>query len=114
MTDEVVAEYLRVVKTALGISGEFHDEILKIYIAEVLDFMRGAGIPEHVLIGAKANGAVVRGVSDLWNYGQGDAQLSPYFFQRVIQLCRGEEDVQTDGSQTDDNADDDSEIGNGE
>ena len=82
------SEQLRIVKTALGISGDFHDDTLSIYIDEVLDWMKDAGVPDTVLATDRINGCLVRGVSDLWNYGQGDATLSPYFHQRVIQLCR--------------------------
>lgn len=88
MTQERLQELLSVVKTALGISGDFHDATLRIYIEECVGWMESAGVPEAVLATEKINGAVVRGVSDLWNYGQGDATLSPYFHQRVIQLTR--------------------------
>lgn len=90
------SEQLRIVKTALGISGGFHDETLSIYIDEVLEYMKDAGVPDVTLATSAINGCLVRGVSDLWNYGQGDATLSPYFHQRVIQLCREvKEDVST-------------------
>lgn len=89
------SEQLRIVKTALGISGDFHNETLLIYIDEVLGWMKDAGVPDTVLATDRINGCLVRGVSDLWNYGQGDATLSPYFHQRVIQLCR---EVQKDVS----------------
>ena len=48
--------------------------------------MASAGVPAAVLISEKAIGAIARGVSDLWNYGSGGGSLSPYFYQRVIQL----------------------------
>lgn len=90
------SEQLRIVKTALGISGDFHNETLSIYIDEVLEYMKDAGVPDATLATSVINGCLVRGVSDLWNYGQGDATLSPYFHQRVIQLCREvKEDVST-------------------
>ena len=31
-------------------------------------------------------GLVVRGVSDLWNYGGGKGELSPYFKERATQI----------------------------
>lgn len=77
-----------IVKTALGITGTFHDSLLDIYINEVKDVMIDGGVPERLFETEKVNGCVVRGVADLWNYGQGDASLSPYFFQRVAQLSR--------------------------
>ena len=79
---------LNVVKTALGISGTYHDALLDVYIKEVADFMSDAGVPDELFTTDKVNGCIVRGVGDLWNYGQGDAVLSPYFHQRVTQLCR--------------------------
>lgn len=84
---------LSVVKTALGITGNFHDDLLNIYIQEVTEYMIGAGVPSTLFETDKVNGCVVRGVADLWNYGQGDASLSPYFYQRVIQLCREVDNV---------------------
>lgn len=88
---------LNVVKTALGINGNYHDAILDVYIKEVAEFMSSAGVPDSLFMTDKVNGCIARGVSDLWNYGQGDATLSPYFNQRVIQLCREVvEDVPTE------------------
>lgn len=84
---------LEKVKTALGISGTFHDEILKIYISDVCDMMVSAGVPESVMTTEKVFGCVARGVSDLWNYGQGNTSLSPYFYQRVAQLTREVDNV---------------------
>ena len=82
MTD---AELLAKVKCALLIGGTYHDEMLKIYISEVIDFLRSAGVAETILQSEKIVGIVSRGVSDLWNYGAGS--LSPYFMQRAAQLA---------------------------
>lgn len=76
------------VKTALLIEDEYHDNMLKIYIEEVLDYMRSAGVPEDVLQSERVIGAVARGVTDLWNFGAGNGKLSEYFYQRVIQLVK--------------------------
>ena len=92
------SEQLRIVKLALGITGDYQNDTLSIYIDEVLDWMKSSGVPDSVLATSSINGALVRGVSDLWNYGQGDAELSPYFHQRVIQLCREVSNVPTEGS----------------
>ena len=87
---------LEAVKTALGITGTFHDALLGLYIKEVKYCMIDAGVPEHLFETEKVYGCVARGVSDLWNYGQGNASLSPYFYQRVAQLAREvPEDVST-------------------
>lgn len=75
------------VKTALGITGEYQDATLQIYLDEVLAYLRDAGVPDEVLASDVATGIIVRGVADLWNYGSGGTQLSPYFMQRAIQLA---------------------------
>lgn len=79
MTD---AEILTKVKAALGIGGTYQDNTLAEYIAEVKDFLKGAGVPEASITA----GIIARGVSDLWNYGSGGGTLSPYFMQRATQL----------------------------
>lgn len=78
------AEILTRVKNALGITGDFQDETIIEYIDEVKAFMLGAGVPENIVNGVSSIGCISRGVSDLWNYGNG--KLSPYFIQRVLQL----------------------------
>lgn len=74
---------LEQVKTALGITGDYQDDTIAEYIAEVKAFLRDAGVAEANI----TSGVVARGVSDLWNYGAGDGQLSPYFIQRATQLA---------------------------
>ena len=71
------------VKTALGITGDYQNTTLQIYIDEVTAFLVGAGVAESNI----TSGVVARGVSDLWNYGSADGKLSPYFIQRAIQLA---------------------------
>lgn len=83
MTD---AELLTQVKAALGITGEFQDDTLQVYIADVKAFMLGAGVPLDVVQSAASVGCIARGVADLWNYGAGSAKLSQYFVQRMLQL----------------------------
>lgn len=79
MTD---AEMLTAVKNALGITGDYQNETLSVYITEVQDFLKGAGVSAAKI----TPGIVARGVSDLWNYGAGNGQLSEYFIQRATQL----------------------------
>ncbi len=76
------------VKTALLLESDYHNDMLKVYINEVLDYMRSAGVPEDVLQSERVIGAVARGVTDLWNFGSGNGRLSEYFYQRVIQLVK--------------------------
>lgn len=79
MTD---TEMLAEVKNALGITGDYNDETLGVYIAEVKSFLAGAGVKSANI----TPGIVSRGVSDLWNYGAGGGKLSEYFMQRATQL----------------------------
>lgn len=83
MTD---AELLTEVKKRIGITGDYQDDTLTGHIQDVKDFMQDAGVSEEVMQTTKIIGAVTRGVSDLWDYGSGNAEFSPYFFQRVTQL----------------------------
>ena len=82
MTD---AEILEAVKNALGVTGEYQDATLKIYIGDVKEYMRSAGVKDDVLNSSAAVGAICRGVSDIWNYGA-NTEFSTYFKERVIQL----------------------------
>lgn len=75
-------EMLSKVKNALGITGEYQDDTLSEYIAEVVAFLEDAGVPESAI----TPGIVARGVSDLWSYGSGNGTLSTYFMQRAAQL----------------------------
>lgn len=83
MTD---AELLAAIKNTLNISGEHFDVTLRLYIDEVKAYLTSAGVRVDVLGSALAVGCIARGVSDLWNYGNGDTKLSEYFYQRAAQL----------------------------
>lgn len=81
------AEILKSVKQALGITGTFLDNTLKMYIEEVLAYLMDAGVSKTVALSSAAVGVITRGVSDLWNYGSAGGKLSEYFYQRVVQLA---------------------------
>lgn len=83
MTDE---ELLTKVKSTLGVTGTYQDTTLTIFIAEVKEYMLDAGVKQVVVDSSSSVGVISRGVSDLWNYGSGNATLSNYFMQRVVQL----------------------------
>lgn len=70
------------VKSALGISGDYQDSTLQIYIDEVVEFLVDSGVKRDVI----SVGIVARGVTDLWDYGSGNGKLSTYFLQRAAQL----------------------------
>ena len=82
-----MADTLSKVKSALGITGEYQDETLLVYIDEVKAYMLGAGVPEVVVNSSESAGVIARGVTDLWNYNGGAGKLSEYFYQRVSQLA---------------------------
>ena len=88
MTD---SELLKKVKTGLSVSGTYQDDTLQLYIDEVKEFMRNAGVTQTAIDGPESVGVIIRGVSDLWNYGSGNTELSPYFMQRVTQLSYKDE-----------------------
>ena len=71
------------VKNALGITGTYQDATIQVYIAEVTEFLKDAGVPEAKI----TSGVIARGVSDLWNYGAGEGKLSDYFIKRASQLA---------------------------
>ena len=78
------AAILAGVKAALGVTSNFMDTTISIYIDDVTDYMSGAGVPDSVI--ATSVGVIARGVNDLWTASSGDAKYSPYFYDRVSQL----------------------------
>lgn len=91
MTD---AELLTKIKNGLGITGDFQNDTLTVYVEEVKAFMKTAGVPQDVIESDASVGCIMRGVADLWNYGAGSATLSDYFRMRMLQLRKeGEPDV---------------------
>lgn len=81
------AEILTAVKKGLGITTNYQDDTLQVYIDDVQAFMTSAGVSASVATSAAAVGCILRGVSDLWNYTPGGVKFSEYFKQRVIQLA---------------------------
>lgn len=73
------------VKAALGVTGNFTDDTISVYIDDVVDYMTGAGVPQAVILNSA--GVVARGVSDLWDNDGGNVKFSPYFHERVSQLA---------------------------
>lgn len=81
MADEAI---LTAVKQALGVTGTFLDDTISVYIADVVDYMQGAGVSAALI--ATSSGVIARGVSDLWDNDGGNVKFSPYFHERVSQL----------------------------
>lgn len=98
MTQLTAAERLAKVKSALGISGDYQNETLQIYIDEVIAELIAAGVKKDVAESAAAVGCIAIGVNDLWNYTSGGVKHSEYFNRRMVQLSLqgGGADVQTE------------------
>lgn len=88
-----MADILTKVKSALGITGDYQDATLNIYIGEVKAYMKDAGVPKSVINSDMSAGVIARGVTDLWNYGSNTGKLSDYFYQRVSQLALSDEEA---------------------
>lgn len=86
---------LEKVKTALGVTGTYQDGTISFYIDEAKAYLKSAGIDQRVINSPASFGVIARGVADLWNYGSGSGQLSPYFKERAMQLSfeKGDGDV---------------------
>lgn len=80
-------QLLEKVKDALGITGSYQDKTLNMYIDEVKAYLLDAGVSQKIVESSSSVGVIARGVSDLWNYGSGNTELSSYFMQRAIQLA---------------------------
>lgn len=90
------ANLLEEVKIRLGVTGEYHDDLLSSYIEDVKVFLMDAGVPEDVIESDASVGVITRGVADTWNYGSGDGEFSQMFFQRAEQLRHQSEIVETE------------------
>lgn len=71
------------VKAALGVTGDYQDGTLQVYMSEVVAFLTDAGVAADKF----TTGLIARGISDLWNYGGAEGKLSEYFIQRASQLA---------------------------
>lgn len=91
-------DLLTKIKTALHITGTYQDEALNIYIAEVKEFMKSAGVKESIVNSEVSVGCILRGVTDAWNYGSGTPYYSQMFKQRVIQLALKQEEPNQEGN----------------
>lgn len=74
------------IKSRLDITGTYHDSKLNGYISDVKEYLIDGGVDSNVVDDSCAVGVISRGVSDLWNYGAGDGDFSPYFRERAIQM----------------------------
>lgn len=81
-----MGELLLKVKNALGITSTAQDDTLRVYIDGMKDYMKSAGVSSEVVEDKISYGAIIAGVTDTWNYGGGEINLSPYTKERIIQL----------------------------
>lgn len=93
MTD---AELLEKVKLRLGVTGTYQDDTIRGHIDDVKAYLTDAGVPAEVLASEASVGVISRGVSDSWNYGAGDGEFSPMFYQRAEQLRHKAEEENND------------------
>ena len=83
------AEQITKIKQALGIGSGIPDATIEVWLTDVKDYMRNAGVPENVINAQSSIGTLTRGVADCWNYGTGNTGFSTLFKERVIQLAVG-------------------------
>lgn len=85
-------ELLEEVKVGLGNVPPHLDKTIALYIDEVTEYLVSAGVSSDLIdlekdfISPRCIGCIIRGVADLWNYGNSDTKLSEYFYQRADQL----------------------------
>lgn len=70
------------VKTALNITGEYHDGRIGALVDDVKDYMAKAGVPAAVLETDAVVGTIAMGVDSIMETGA----LSQYVISRIIQL----------------------------
>lgn len=66
---------------------ELIDPVIEQKLLTVKSFMKGSGVPDEVIEGDLAVGAIVLGVTDLWELSAGEVKFSPVFFMLVTQLA---------------------------
>lgn len=90
-------DLLTQVKMAIGISGDFQDAALTVYVNDVKGVLADAGVPQSVIESDIAVGCIVRGVIDMWNYGSGSAKFSDLFIKRMLQLKQAKQGGEING-----------------
>ena len=78
-----MAATLTDVKTALGITGEYQDQKIQLYINTVEEFLKNSGVKEQAIDA----GVVAIGVTDLWSYESGEGKFSKTFMMLATQLA---------------------------
>ena len=64
----MAVDIVSAVMTALGLEGNtFQRPTIELYVAEVNEYLKDAGVPEDLIGTETTVGIVARGVSDLWS-----------------------------------------------
>ena len=79
-------ELLELIKSDNNLFGNQQDASLLIKIATIKGYLRGGGVSNAVINSTLAIGCISRGVMDIWNYGNGDTKLSPFYYELADQL----------------------------
>ena len=79
-------DLLEQIKSDNQLFGSQHDTTLTIKIATIKGYLRSAGVSNAVIGSTLAVGCISRGVMDIWNYGNGDTKLSPFYYELADQL----------------------------
>lgn len=79
-------ELLQLIKSDNQLFGTQHDATLQIKIETIKGYLRSAGVSNAVIGSTLAIGCISRGVMDIWNYGNGDTKLSPFYYELADQL----------------------------
>lgn len=79
-------ELLEYIKNDNNLYGTQHDMTLQVKIATIKGYLKSAGISDNTIGSTLAIGVISRGVMDIWNYGNGDTKLSPFFYELADQL----------------------------
>ena len=83
------AELLEQCKIGLNmpVTSTVFDGVLSQKLLAVKSFMKGAGVSDNMLDDPASVGAIVVGVTDIWNLTGGDIKFSPVFAMLVTQLA---------------------------
>ncbi|MDP4095469.1 hypothetical protein OIN60_01510 [Paenibacillus sp. P96] len=82
-------DLLRACRIGLGMSPSTTamDGVIEQKMLAVKSIMRGAGVSEKMLDDPLAVGAIVVGVTDIWNLSAGEIKFSPVFYTMITQLA---------------------------
>lgn len=89
MTDDVLVIECKKGLTLSLEPNEVIDRTIKQKLLAVKMYMKGAGVSDEKIVSDLGVGALVMGVTDLWELKSGEVKFSPVFFTLVSQLALG-------------------------